>query len=224
MHCVVTIPAHNEEETIGAVLQGAKKAVPRANIQVVCNDCTDKTPEIVWQNEAMAYKTPVRGLANAFRLEMKAALKLKPDVIVHIDADGQYDPLEIPILLKWYQKGYDLVLGNRLVQRPRGKRWVRYLCNKGGALLYSLALRTWLPDMTTGFRVFSPDVARLPICAENTYTQEQTWRAVKAGMKVVSIPVSFVPRVSGESRLISSAGSYLWKSAKDFWKFSRMEM
>ena len=216
---IVTIPAHNEVQSIGEVLAGVHKAVPKAIVLVVCNDCTDGTEQVAIRNKAVTYSTPIHGLANAFRSEMTRALVLKPDIIVHIDADGQYDPAEIPVLVRWVQRGYDLVLGNRLHEKPETKSRVKFALNMLGAFGYSALLRMWIPDMTTGFRAFTPEVAKLPSVACYTYTQEQIWRAAKQGFRIKSVPASFRQREYGESRLINSVRDYLRRSAYDFVRF-----
>lgn len=217
---VVTIPAHNEEPTLGGVLRGVRRYIPEAVVQVVCNACEDKTELVAREHKTHVHRTPIGGLANAFRLEMEKALELDPEVIVHIDADGQYEPAEIASLLKAVKEGYDLVLGHRLHHRPAGMRKHKYLLNKLGALGYSTLLAHWIPDMTTGFRSFTPAVARLPVVSTYTYTQEQVWRAVREGYRIKSVPVTFYPRTSGKSRLIGSVTGYLSRSAQDFARFA----
>lgn len=217
---IVTIPAHNEAATIERVIEGVRAVMGGAKIQVICNDCSDTTVALAKRCGVTVFDTTICGLANAFRMEMAQALRCGAEVIVHIDADWQYEPKEIPLLVEWIDNGYDLVLGDRLWEKPRNKKLSRYLLNKVGALGYSILLNRWIPDMTTGFRAFTPAVARLSIVSAYTYTQEQTWRAIKEGFKVKSVPITFYPRQSGESRLISSAAGYLVKSAKDFRRFA----
>ena len=219
---LVTIPAYNEAETVAGVIKRVKYYMNGTvnTILVVSDGSMDQTEAAAWSAGAVVRCKQHSGLADTFRTEMAIALAGNFDVIVHIDADGQYDPADIPSLLKWIDRGYDLVLGNRLHQRVRGHRWYRYALNKGGAFAYSVVLGQWIPDMTTGFRVFTREVAALPIVSRYTYTQEQLWRAIKAGYKVKSVPVSFRRR-DGKSRLISGTAQYLMRSAMDLWRFAR---
>lgn len=218
---IVTIPAHNEAATIEQVIEGVKAVMRGATIQVVCNACSDNTAVLAERCGATVFDTTMCGLANAFRMEMAQALSCGAEVIIHIDADGQYEPEEIPLLMEWIDKGYDLVLGNRLCKKLKKKKSLsKYILNRVGALGYSILFGHWIPDMTTGFRAFTPAVARLPIVSDYTYTQEQTWRAIKGGFKIKSVPITFYPRQSGESRLISSVASYLIRSAKDLRRFA----
>lgn len=223
MKIAVMIPAHNEEETVAKVIGDVKQSLSgkEYKIAVACNKCTDNTERIVDSLSVEKIVVDRAGLANVFGEEMRYALQHSPDVIVHIDADWQYDAFDIPSLLEWIDKGYDLVIGNRLHKQQRETKFIKkYVINKVGAFGYSILLRKWIPDATSGFRAFTLDVAKLPIVSENSYTQEQLWRAIKSGYKVKFVPVTFRKRVSGKSRLISSIMDYLKKSAKDFGRFS----
>jgi len=222
---VVTIPAHNEEKTVGQVVFAVRKALveyPSA-VVVTCNCCEDNTRLAARGAGAITQDAPEPGLASVFRAEMKAALEYSPRMIVHIDADGQYLASEIPQLLTWLVRGYDMVLGNRLHNRPTGMPADKFALNRLGSLAYSTLLQKWIPDMTTGFRAFTPSVARLgmELTSQFTYTQELTWRAVKAKMHIKSIPVTFLPRQEGSSRLMKNSEQYLHRSWSDFRRFSQ---
>lgn len=221
---VVTIPAHNEEETVGRVVKGVDIALrgQRHKILVFCNNCTDNTMLEAARAGAEVVSVPEPGLANVFRAEMKTALKYSPGAVVHIDADGQYEVNDIPLLLKYLGGQYDMVMGDRLWKRPNGMTANKFICNKIGSLAYGLMLDCDIPDITTGFRVFTPEVVKIGagIKAELTYTQELTWKVKKAGMRIMSVPVSFYPRKSGHSRLIKTTFNYIRRSFSDFRRFA----
>ena len=222
---IVTIPAKNEEKTIGEVVARVHRTLYKHPyvVLVACNVCTDRTGNVAKEAGALIFDVPEQGLANVFRAEMRETAKYPADIIVHIDADGQYSPAVIPELLRKLQEGYEMVLGNRLWHRPDGMPVTKYVFNQLGSLGYSTMLRKYLPDITTGLRVFTADVARIGanLTSEYTYTQELTWRVIKARMKVASVDVNFYPRTGGNSRLMSGSAQYLTRSAKDFWRFSR---
>ena len=118
MFVVITIPAYNEQDTIGNVIKSIYDAMKSSKYQykvlVVDDGSKDKTAEVARDQGAVVYTNPKNyGLAETFKTETKKALGLKADVIVHIDADMQYQPKEIPLLLKEIERGYDLVLGSR---------------------------------------------------------------------------------------------------------------
>src|SRR3989338_3742357 len=118
MKVIVAIPAFNEEKSIKEVISRVTKVMDAGRynyeILVVDDGSKDKTAEIAKKAGAIVYSHPKNyGLAETFKTEIKRCLDLKADVIVHIDADGQYLPKEIPALIKEVKNGYDLVLGSR---------------------------------------------------------------------------------------------------------------
>jgi glycosyltransferase involved in cell wall biosynthesis len=216
---LVTMPAYNEEGTIAGVILGIHEALKGEDykIMVVDDGSTDDTAVRAYRAGALVYSKPHYGLAETFRNEMVIARTIAPDYIVHLDADGQYEPRAIPYLLATAKK-FDLVLGNRLWQHPQGMPQSKYISNKVGAWLYSKVLGGYLPDVTTGYRAFNLKVAALPIRANYTYTQEQVYRTAKAGLSIASFPVNFAPR-GDKSRLMSGAFHYLTRSVVDFRAF-----
>lgn len=189
-------------------------------ILVVSDGSTDKTLDIAKGCGAIIYDKQHSGLANTFRQEMKLAVMMNPNIIIHTDADGQYSASEIPNLINKLKEGYDLVLGNRLHKRPVGMTLKKYLINKFGALEFSLLLRHKLPDIATGFRAFTTRIAEIPITSHYTYTHEQIFKAKRAGAKVTSINIEFLKREYGESRLIgTNIFNYILAEAKDWSRF-----
>ena len=219
----VTIPAHNEEQTIGKVILSIRQVLSNENciVTVVADNCTDNTEEIARQAGAIVFSKDSRaGLAETFRLEMRLALKMKPEIMVHIDADGQYLASEIPKLVQEVRNGYDLVLGSRLTGYIENMPISKKFFNKLAARVFSMLLRQRIDDVTTGFRAFTPEVARLPITGNFTYTQEQLVRACKAGYRIKNVPVNFLAR-DGESKLMKHSMDYINKSLIGLWKLHR---
>lgn len=213
------IPAHNEAKTVGIVVRSvlSTRVLDKICALVTCDRCTDNTETEARRAGAITYRTPpdTKGLADVFRFEMKKALSHNPDVIVHVDADGQYMGFEMWKLINAL-KNSDLVLGNRLQYgRPNGMPLSKYFGNKLGSFAYSILLKTPIPDITTGFRAMNPAVAKLQLEAQYTYTQEQVYRAVQNGMRVISVPVTFLPRQDGKSRLIKNSLQYIRRSVID---------
>ena len=213
MKIIVTIPAYNEAQSIGSLIKGIKDVMGRGrynyNILVVDDGSTDKTAETAKRAGAVVYSHPKNyGLAETFKTELKKCLELKADIIVHIDADGQYLPKEISKLLKEINNGYDIVLGSRF----QGKIEHMPLINRIGNLAFSKVVsgitNLQISDAQTGFRAFTREVAEsIPITSNHTYTQEQIIRAVKQKFRIKEVPIYFAKR-DGRSRLISNPFSY----------------
>ena len=105
MEICITIPAYNEEETIGSVISSIKKVMNENKydykILVIDDGSKDNTAKIAKELGAIIFSHQMnRGLAETFRTEMKQAIELNPNIIVHIDADNQYVASEIPNLIK----------------------------------------------------------------------------------------------------------------------------
>ena len=216
MKITVTVPAYNEAKSIGRLIKEIKEVMTNGrynyNILVVDDGSADNTAKIAKKSGAIVYSHPKNyGLAETFKTELKKCLELKSDVIVHIDADGQYLPKEIPKLLKEIVNGYDLALGSRF----KGKIAYMPLIKRIGNIMFSRAIskitRMKITDAQTGFRAFTREVAQLPVISNYTYTQEQIIRAVKQKFKVKEVPIYFAKR-NGKSKLIRNPFEYAIKA------------
>ncbi len=217
MKIVVTIPAFNEENSIGIVVNRIKQVMGENDynfeIVVVDDGSRDKTVDMAKRAGAIVYSHPRNyGLAETFKTEIKRCLELDADIIVHIDADGQYQAKEIPLLVKEVQKGYDLVLGSRFNGKIEKMSFIKRLGNKAFSKVVSRVSRMKISDSQTGFRAFTRDVARkVKIISNHTYTQEQIIRAVKQKFKIKEVPIFFAKR-EGKSKLISNPFEYAAKA------------
>lgn len=211
----MTIPARNEEESICCVIKcfQDKASVMGINlmIQVVDDRSTDNTA-----NLASSMGCNVRsiknssGLADTFRAEIDFALQTDADIIIHVDADGQYLADDLFELIGKIHEGYDLVLGNRLSQRPEGMSQLRYDGNVWISSVISEVVNFKISDSQTGYRVFTRELAdRVKIKSLYTYTQEQILRSAFYGYGIAEVPIKFVPRRFGYSRLMNSPFHYL---------------
>ncbi len=196
---VVTIPAYNEENNIGQVIKSTNEALKKEYdliIQVVDDGSNDNTGEVAKEAGAYVIKHPKnRGLSAAFKTEMKAALKHNPDVIVHIDADKQYEPKDIKMLLKEIDNGNDLVLGSRFKGSIEYMPLIKRIGNTIFSSCISKLSHQHITDSQTGLRAFTPDVARnITIISSYTYTQEQILRAITKGYIIKEVPITFLSR------------------------------
>src|SRR3989344_669889 len=192
---IITIPAYNEEQTIGKLIDEIKKVMDENKynykIQVINDGSKDKTAEIAKQHGALVYSHPYNlGLAETFRTEMKKCVELSADIIVHTDADGQYPSYFIPNLIRKIQEGYDLVLGSRFGKGIYSGSFMKKFGNIAFAYVFSGLLKRKIKDTTTGFRAFRNKVAQIPIINDFTYTQEQLIRAAKAKMNITEVPIT----------------------------------
>ena len=214
MKTIVTIPAYNEEKSIGIAVKKIKNVMDKLNrdyeIIVVDDGSTDKTALTAKKAGAIVYSFPRNyGLAEAFKTEVEKCLGRQADVIVHIDADSQYNPEEIPKLLVEIDKGCDLVLGSRFRGKIDYMPFVKRFGNAAFSKVISQITATSITDAQTGFRAFTREVAeKIKITSNHTYTQEQIIRAVREKFKIKEVPIHFAIRSDGKSRLIGNPFGY----------------
>ena len=217
MKIVISIPAYNEEKTVGKVIEDIKEVMNSNkydyNILVIDDGSKDNTREIAKKSGAIVFSHPInQGLAETFRTEMKEALELKPDIIVHTDADGQYLASDIPKLIKPLINGKaDIVLGSRFKGKIESMPLMKRLGNKAFSKVISNVTKTKISDGQTGFRAFTQEVAAIDIKSDHTYTQEQIIRAIREKFRIMEVPVYFAKR-KDKSRLMNNPFEYAIKA------------
>ena len=191
---VAIIPAYNEEKTIAKVILQTKQFVDEV---LVCDDgSTDMTP-VIAQSVGASVVTHQKnqGKGQAFKTLFEEVLKLNPDVVVTIDADGQHDPSQIPMLTKPIEaRKSDLVVGSRYVEggkmdAPLHRRFGLWVVN----FLYRKATGVKLNDTQSGFRAYSLEAFKcLAQCDAEGYgiDGEQLMFAKRNGLKMEEVPIS----------------------------------
>ena len=223
MKVIVTIPAYNEEKTLGPVLKDIKSVMDKESqkerfdyqMLVIDDGSGDKTAEVAKQTGASVVQHQRnRGLAETFRTEMTNCLKLGADVIVHTDADGQYRASEIPGLLKKIKEGYDFVLASRFMGQIEEMPWLKRFGNRAFSRVISNITGLSISDGQTGFRAFTKEVAeKITITSNHTYTQEQIIRAARLKFRMIEIPAYFAKRGGNtKSRLMKNPFDYAMKA------------
>ena len=182
-------------------------------VLVLDDGSKDKTKQISIKYGAEVYSHPKNyGLAETFKSEIKRSLELNADVIVHIDADSQYLPRDIPRLLTEIKNNYDFVLGSRFKGRIESMPLIKRLGNIAFSKVISGITGQRFSDAQTGFRAFTSDVAsKIDIISDHTYTQEQIIKAVQNKFRIKEVPIYFAKR-KDKSRLINNPFEYALKA------------
>lgn len=219
MLVIVQIPCLDEESTIAEVVGGIPRRLPgvdRVEVLVVDDGSRDRSREAALAAGAdhVVSFAGTRGLARAFSAGVDAALKLGADVIVNIDADGQYLPDQIPLLIAPLLEGRaDVVVGDRGIKGDPDYPFLKKALQVAGARTVRLLSGVEIKDATSGFRAFSREAAlRMHLVSDFTYTLESLIQAGKDRLRVTGVQVETRP-VSRPSRLFSSIPEYLKKSA-----------
>lgn len=221
MRLVVIIPALNEEatlaEVIGRIPPPQDAGVQEVRVLVVDDGSTDKTVELARQAGAeVASHRHNRGVGAAFRTGIRNALAMDADIIVNMDADGQFRPEDLPELIKpILENQADMVTCTRFAlpdyqpEMPAIKRWGnKMMCR----LVNRICWGSHFTDVSCGFRAYTRQTAqRLTLFGDFTYTQESFIDLAGKGVDIVEVPLRVRgQRAIGKSRVASN----LWNYAK----------
>ena len=210
---LVVVPTYNEAENIELVLDRVRASVPGLDVLVVDDGSPDGTGELadkVAGHDArvhVLHRPAKAGLGAAYLAGFRWGLERGYDVLVEMDADGSHLPEQLPRLLAELPDA-DLVLGARWVPGGRVVNWSkrRQLLSRGGNLYARLALGLPLRDATGGFRAFRRETLEGidlgSVTSEGYCFQvDLARRAVSRGYRVVEVPITFVEREYGESKM-----------------------
>ncbi|MBI1833828.1 MAG: glycosyltransferase family 2 protein [Candidatus Andersenbacteria bacterium] len=230
MKLVILIPALNEARTIGQVIDSLPKSLSGiSDIEaVVINDgSTDETVQIAQYHGAVVVSHPRRmGVGSAFHTGIREALERGADIIVNIDADGQFDANDIPKLIEPIQHGTaGFVTASRFAKKefwpkmPEIKAWG----NKWVTRMVNFITQKKFTDVSCGFRAYSREAAlRLTLFGKFTYTQEVFIDLVFKGIEIVEVPLKIRgQREHGKSRVFIGPWHYATKSATIMFRAAR---
>ncbi|MEV0963388.1 polyprenol monophosphomannose synthase [Streptomyces sp. NPDC049910] len=210
---LVIIPTYNEAENIAAITSRVRSSVPHAHILVVDDNSPDGTGKIVDELAAddnhihVLHRKGKEGLGAAYLAGFGWGIENDYGVLVEMDADGSHRPEELPRLLTALP-GADLVLGSRWVPGGSVVNWPksREFLSRGGSLYSRLMLGVPIRDVTGGFRAFRKETLEGLGIAEVAsqgycFQVDLAWRTVKSGFHVVEVPITFVERERGDSKM-----------------------
>lgn len=199
---LVIIPAYNEQENIKRVVDNLINNYPQYDYVVVNDGSKDNTKKVCMENKYNLLDMPVNlGLAGGFQAGMKYAYQKEYDYAIQFDADGQHRPEYISSILEKIETGYDIVIGSRFVDAPKGAS-LRMMGSRMISAAIKLTTGTTIKDPTSGMRMFNK--AMIKECALNiNYGPEPDTVSflVKNGAKVAEVQVEMDERIAGESYL-----------------------
>jgi dolichol-phosphate mannosyltransferase len=232
---LICLPTYDERENLPAVVAAIHAAVPDVDVLVVDDGSPDGTGVLA---DGLASKDPrvkvlhrarKEGLGRAYLAGFAWALERGYGLVLEMDADFSHDPRYLPVLLERARKA-DLVLGSRWVPGGGTVNWGvgRKLVSRGGSAYARAILGVPVRDLTGGFKCFRREVLEavdLPSveCSGYAFQIELTFRALKKGFTVAEVPIVFVDRRVGRSkmsrRIVLEAMWKVW--AMRFSRFAR---
>jgi glycosyltransferase involved in cell wall biosynthesis len=221
MKLIIYLPAFNEEENIQKVIASLPKTLDGMDViqhLVVDDGSTDETSVLAQSCGAeVVVHDRNRGVGAAFHSAVQFALENDADILVGIDADGQFDPAEIPTLIApVLVNAADMVIGNRFVQgMPEYMPVVKFWGNQQVAAIVNYVTGQKFQDVSCGFRAYDREaLLRLNLFAEFTYTHESILSVIFQGLRVVEHPITVTYDPERRSRVAGSITKYAAQTSK----------
>lgn len=224
VRALVIIPTYNERESLPRQVAGVLEHAPDVDILVVDDSSPDGTGE--WADAEAArqerlhvlHRPGKQGLGAAYRAGFAWALERDYDVIVEMDADGSHQAHQLPDLLAQAGEGI-LVIGSRWVPGGSVVNWPlhRELLSRGANTYVRVMLGVSVRDATAGYRAYhAATLCQIPLDEVESHGYcfqiDMTVRALQAGARVVEVPIEFVERDRGQSKMsFAIIREALWK-------------
>jgi dolichol-phosphate mannosyltransferase len=208
---VICLPTYNERENLPRVLDalepfGVEVLVIDDNSPDGTGDLADRLADRDWVS--VLHRERKEGLGPAYLAGFRRALSGDAEYVLEMDADLSHDPSAVPRLIEACVNGADVALGSRYVEGGGTENWgrSRRLVSAGGSLYARTLLGVDIRDLTGGFKCFRRAVLEqidLEAVTSKGYAFqiELTYRALRAGFRVVEVPIVFVDRTHGKSKM-----------------------
>jgi dolichol-phosphate mannosyltransferase len=220
----VIIPTYNERANIDDIVSRTRRAVPDADILIVDDNSPDGTGDLAEklaltdERVRVLHRAAKAGLGAAYLAGFGWALEHGYGALVEMDADGSHDPAELPAMLAALATA-DLVVGSRWIAGGTVRNWPRSraLLSRGGNAYARIMLGLAVHDATGGYRAYRAATLREIGLADVTsqgycFQIELTLRAVRAGLTVTEVPITFTERVRGTSKMSRAiVAEALWR-------------
>ena len=221
---LVIVPTYNERESLPVIVSGIRQAEPGIHILIADDNSPDGTGEVADGLSSsdisvhVLHRSAKAGLGAAYLDAFSWAKANGYDVVVEMDADGSHRPQDLTKILDALTNN-DVVLGSRWIKDGRVVNWAksREVLSRGGNLYTRMWLGIPIHDATGGFRAYrmsALDVMNTDQVESQGYCfqVDMAWRAVKANLQVAEVPITFVERELGESKMDGSiVKEALWR-------------
>jgi dolichol-phosphate mannosyltransferase len=221
---VMVVPTYNEAENLAWIVGRLRAAEPEVDVLVVDDGSPDGTGRIADELAAAdphvkaVHRTQKAGLGAAYRAGFRVALDAGYDVIGEMDADGSHQPEQLHRLLEAVRTA-DLVIGSRWIPGGSIVNWPksREALSRGGNLYVRLLLGIPVHDATAGFRLFRrATLEKIDIDSVQStgyvFQTDMAYRTLQAGLRVVEVPIEFIERERGDSKMSRDVATESLKS------------
>ncbi len=216
MRAMICIPTYNERDNLEPMMRalGAEIDIDRDRVLVIDDNSPDGTgaladaltAELPWVD--VLHRPQKQGIGPAYIAGFRHALAAGAELVVEMDCDFSHDPADVPRLIASCEAGTDVTLGSRWVAGGGTVNWGsgRKLISRGGSLYARTLLGVGIRDLTGGFKCFRREVLEAvdldAIAAKGYGFQiETTYRVLRKNFSVAEIPITFVDRRVGESKM-----------------------
>jgi dolichol-phosphate mannosyltransferase len=215
VRATVCLPTYNERENLPRMIEALRAVLRSGDRVLVIDDASpDGTGELADRLAAehpfvdVLHRERKEGLGRAYVAGFRRVLETDAELVLEMDCDFSHDPADVPRLIAAAEAGADLVLGSRYVAGGGTRNWglVRRVISKGGSLYTALFLHMGVKDPTGGFKcVRRTALERLELDRITprgyAFQIETTYRLKRLGCRVVEVPITFVDREVGASKM-----------------------
>jgi dolichol-phosphate mannosyltransferase len=221
---LVIIPTYNERDSLPLIVRRVRAATPDAHILIVDDNSPDGTGDLADSlatdddHLQVLHRTAKNGLGAAYLAGFRWGMSRGFDVLVEMDADGSHRPEHLPAMLEALQDA-DAVIGSRwvpgggVVNWPRHRQWL----SQGGNRYTQFMLGLGVHDATAGYRAYRRNaLERMDLATVSSqgycFQVDLTRRAAAAGLRIVEVPITFVEREQGDSKMSGAiVAEALWR-------------
>ncbi len=218
VRATVCLPTYNERENLESMVRALGGVLREGDRVLVIDDASpDGTGAIADRLAAelpfvgVLHRERKEGLGPAYLAGFARTLADGAELVLEMDCDFSHDPKDVPRLIAAAEQGADLVLGSRYIRGGSIPNWglVRRAISLGGNIYAQVFLQSRLRDLTGGFKCFRRQVLEaVDLAAIDSkgyaFQIETTYRVVRAGFRVVEVPIAFVDREQGHSKMSRS--------------------
>ncbi len=210
---LVIIPTYNESSNLEMILQRVRQAQPDVAVLVADDNSPDGTGALADQHAGddpmihVLHRPGKQGLGAAYLAGFEWGIQHGFDVLVEMDADGSHQPEQLGSLLDRLVEA-DLVIGSRWIHGGSVRNWPKHreVLSRGANLYVRLLLGMGVRDATAGFRAYrATTLAQLDLPSVSSqgycFQVDLTWRTARAGLRVAEVPIEFVEREQGASKM-----------------------